>query len=65
MLVQHGELHVRLQCEAPSTGVTVHETLQKGEYSNLPKSAPSVGHWSLWSLIAIHKTYMGLSWGQR
>lgn len=30
MLVEHGELHVRLQREAPSTGIPVHQTLRGG-----------------------------------
>ena len=30
MLVEHGELHVRLQREAPSTGILVHQTLRGG-----------------------------------
>jgi hypothetical protein len=35
VLVQHGELHVRLQCEAPSAGIMVHEALQGGKQSTL------------------------------
>lgn len=31
MLVQHGELHICLQREAPPTGIMVHETLQNGK----------------------------------
>lgn len=30
MLVEHGELHVGLQREAPSTGILVHQTLRGG-----------------------------------
>lgn len=30
VLVEHGELHVRLQREAPSTGIPVHQTLWGG-----------------------------------
>ena len=30
VLVEHGELHVRLQREAPSTGIPVHQTLRGG-----------------------------------
>ena len=30
MLVEHGELHIRLQREAPSTGILVHQTLRGG-----------------------------------
>lgn len=64
MVFQHGELHVRLQREAPSTGIAVHQTLHKGECSILPQRALAVGLWSLQSLTGSHEAHMGLRWGQ-
>lgn len=64
MVVQHGELHVRLQREAPSTGIAVHQPLHEGEGSILPQRALAVALWSLPSPRGSRETHMGLRWGQ-
>lgn len=53
VVVQHRELHICLQREAPSTSIAVQQTLQKGEHSTLPQKPQAVELWSLQSLMAI------------
>lgn len=63
MLFQHGELNVRLQREAPSAGIMVHQTLRKG---NAAPSLKELYYRTVGTRVRqpSDKTCAGLDWGQ-